>query len=862
MNEATGVNEPAGPAGDSALREPVTAVCCSGGGIRSASFNLGALQELGAQDVLHDAKHILGVSGGAYIAAARSVVAAKLPRDDGAYARGSVEEDHLRDNSHYLLPDGKTALRGAMFLVLGLAFNLTLLLAWIFILGHTLGWLFEWQGVVRGLLIGEPRFVARWWTWMVPAVLGGAAVLVFLFPVPPPSGPKPGGRGTRDWGEWKSRTVWILAVSALVSALAFLAAPRAIQGLYDVGRHDGGNLGMVVRGAGFATPSGCKDAAKTRLATAKPGAQDLPEICGVPLDKRGTTGAAAVATAKDASKEAPKGTAPQAGGLFAFFAALVAVVRGAMGRLRGVKAAASGASKTGSTKRGSAEDSSTKIAAVEQPSGLLSRAAAMVTRVMLPWLGSAIVVALLGYAFLRWTADGSIGGYGGRELWSVAVAAGILLVGRVVTDINQTSMHRFYRDRLAHAYSVERSVDAQGPKRAEEHPERMISEIMGAEPELVVCAAANVSAAGEVPPGRAAISYTFTPESVSLSAKAPDGTGALQKEVQGRQSVRVPANEFERAVGRPLSRDGTCHFTLFDAVAISGAAVAPLMGKMTRRAQRILLTVANVRLGIWLPSPRLFPSADPTTGPKELSWRERRMRRLIEKRVDEKRRNWLTRTWYALLWRAAQPNVRLLLEEAIGSSHVGQSWLYVSDGGHYDNLGLVEAFRRGATTVYAFDASGDSVTTWNTLGQALALARSDCGVEVDIDPKEMVEDGTLAHPWVKGTFTYTWDEPNRPPREGALYLCKLGVWADAPWDVRAYAMRHPTFPTDSTLQQLYDDEEFEAYRALGQAAAHTMLAAKSDERRGDVIATDEVVAYRTDAGDILLEETVTIAEEP
>ncbi len=238
------------------------------------------------------------------------------------------------------------------------------------------------------------------------------------------------------------------------------------------------------------------------------------------------------------------------------------------------------------------------------------------------------------------------------------------------------------------------------------------------------------------------------------------------------------------------------------------------------------------------------------------------MGRLIEKRVDEKRRNWLTRTWYALLWRAEQPNVRLLLEEAIGSSHVGQSWLYVSDGGHYDNLGLVEAFRRGATTVYAFDASGDSVTTWNTLGQALSLARSDCGVEVDIDPKEMVEDGTLARPWVKGTFTYTWDEPNRPPREGTLYLCKLGVWADAPWDVRAYAMRHPTFPTDSTLQQLYDDEEFEAYRALGQAAAHTMLAAQSDERRGDVIATDEVVAYRTDAGDILLEETVTIAEEP
>ena len=51
---------------------------------------------------------------------------------------------------------------------------------------------------------------------------------------------------------------------------------------------------------------------------------------------------------------------------------------------------------------------------------------------------------------------------------------------------------------------------------------------------------------------------------------------------------------------------------------------------------------------------------------------------------------------------------------------------------------------------------------------------------------------------------------------------KLGVWAGAPWDVQAYASRHPTFPCDSTIQQMYD-EEFEAYRALGHAATHSML---------------------------------------
>jgi len=49
-------------------------------------------------------------------------------------------------------------------------------------------------------------------------------------------------------------------------------------------------------------------------------------------------------------------------------------------------------------------------------------------------------------------------------------------------------------------------------------------------------------------------------------------------------------------------------------------------------------------------------------------------------------------------------------------------------------------------------------------------------------------------------------------------VCKLGWWAGAPWDVLAYAKGHSTFPCDSTLEQLYDAAEFEAYHELGEAA--------------------------------------------
>src|SRR5262249_8857803 len=64
------------------------------------------------------------------------------------------------------------------------------------------------------------------------------------------------------------------------------------------------------------------------------------------------------------------------------------------------------------------------------------------------------------------------------------------------------------------------------------------------------------------------------------------------------------------------------------------------------------------------------------------------------------------------------------------------------------------------------------------------------------------------------------------PRAGEIWVCKLGWWDQAPWDVRAYAEGHSTYPCDSTLQQLYDGAEFEAYHELGSSAVRAAAAAK------------------------------------
>ncbi|HKA11619.1 MAG TPA: hypothetical protein VKI99_14260, partial [Candidatus Dormibacteraeota bacterium] len=64
------------------------------------------------------------------------------------------------------------------------------------------------------------------------------------------------------------------------------------------------------------------------------------------------------------------------------------------------------------------------------------------------------------------------------------------------------------------------------------------------------------------------------------------------------------------------------------------------------------------------------------------------------------------------------------------------------------------------------------------------------------------------------------------PGAGEIWICKLGWWDQAPWDVRAYAEGHSTYPCDSTLQQLYDGAEFEAYHELGSSAVRAAAAAE------------------------------------
>jgi rhodanese-related sulfurtransferase len=160
----------------------------------------------------------------------------------------------------------------------------------------------------------------------------------------------------------------------------------------------------------------------------------------------------------------------------------------------------------------------------------------------------------------------------------------------------------------------------------------------------------------------------------------------------------------------------------------------------------------------------------------------------------------------------------------IGRNDVNARYLYVTDGGHYENLGLVELLRRGCTRVFCLDASGGSVG--GELGDAVAIARSELGVEIKLDPTPLTPEGqppTARQDVVSGTITYPKGPQGEEGMQGTIVYARNVISPGEPWDIRAHQLEDPRFPHDSTLDQLYTDQKFESYRALGaEAAAHAV----------------------------------------
>jgi hypothetical protein len=798
VDPATGGPATGGAGGDApAAAGPVLSLghddrvvlCCAGSGIRAATFGLGVLQALQQAPLWARVRTIVAVSGGAYIAAARTLAArdrADRAGPHGAgqhgagqhgtgqhgtgqhggsgpdpvpYAPRSPEERHLRNHTRYLLENWQVTVRGLATLTRGVIVNTLLVGSVYFIAGHIVGWFLHEAGLITGLRTGSPDGQLGWWP-VLPAV---AAVVTVVLAWRRALPPEPGPQSPSRWAAWLRRggppgpSNAALGIT-LGLAFALIAAPLLIRGLYTVSLGNS-TWGVITRFLGFANADACKDAAQTQAhacgaATAGPAA--VPAL--VSNGSSGSTLSVKLAT------------------FATFAAAVVTLARTTLGRLR--------------TYQGELSKSGTLARWGE-------RASHFIRRRVVPWLGSALVVGAILILTLRWIADAATrapldGGW--RSAAAECLYAALLFpLLKLITDINSTSAHGFYRDRLATVYGTARDGDQAVPV-----PDPRLSSLAGVDPELVICAAANTTRPSQAATARGAVSFTFTPSDVGLSQQPV--TGPPDSPPPGPQG-RAPTADFEQAT----------RLRLFGAVAVSSAAISPVMGKMTRPAMRILLAAADARLGVWLPNPAHFPAGRWMPGPPP--------------------RSRLGRLGATAMARLRQPDFLHLWAEAAGALRLDGRWLYVTDGAHYESLGLVEALRRRPDHVIVVDATGDGTGWFATLGQAIAEARAETGVQLEIDPGGLAPDPQThrcAVPYAVGRFRYP-DEPGLGDQAGdhqLLYL-KLAVPAGAPWDVLSYQDIHPAFPAASTLQQLYDDQEFEAYRALGQHCATELARAVS-----------------------------------
>jgi hypothetical protein len=428
------------------------------------------------------------------------------------------------------------------------------------------------------------------------------------------------------------------------------------------------------------------------------------------------------------------------------------------------------------TRLGSAtKDSGGVTAAV--PSGLLQRILVIVTTALLALAWLLLFVVMIGAG-------------GAAEALYTALGVGVVLVivGGLF-DETSLSMHPFYRERLAHTFAVRR-VERDGSQIAAHYApaERTTLSAYGTTavkfPQVIFAAAANLTGEARTPPGLNCVSYTMSRDWIG-----------------GPDVGWVRTDKLENVAPARFKRD----LTVQGAVAISGAAFASAMGRSARWFQ-VLLAVSGARLGAWLPNPA-FVHAAPTS---------------------EQHTGWT----YPQLPRARR--LPYLWREVFGIHAHSDRLLHVTDGGHYDNLGLVELLRRRCNLIYCIDASADDRPTATTFAQALTLAREELGVRVELndpwqaepgsgeplspkDPLSVLNPRLVKSPLITGTIHYP-EESGLPEdqRTGQLVVAKSLLWRDLPYPLLSYAARNPEFPHDSTGDQFFDDGKFSAYTELGR----------------------------------------------
>lgn len=372
---------------------------------------------------------------------------------------------------------------------------------------------------------------------------------------------------------------------------------------------------------------------------------------------------------------------------------------------------------------------------------------------------------------------------------------------------NAYSLHHLYRDRLSKAFLFDPMTlkEKQDPQPCTLKLHELADAY--AAPYLLVNTAINVQSSTEANRrGRNAEFFLFSPRFIGSRV-----TGYIET----KRYFDEDADRSEQAVS---FRDPYPDLDLGTVMAISGAAASSNMGARTIRVLAPTLALLNVRLGYWLKNPLYF----------------------LDRAKKTKLRN---------------NSLFFLTAEMAGSMKETDRRVYLTDGGHIENLGIYELLRRRCKLIIAVDAEADPQMRFGSFITLQIYARIDLGNRIDL-PIEAVREATLAAMKADAEAVKMDDKKTEkaadavsgkkkpapaPPTPvhvavgridygddqfGTLVYIKASLTGDENDYVRDYSRRNPTFPHESTGDQFFTEEQFEVYRALGFHIADRFLSGK------------------------------------
>jgi hypothetical protein len=243
-------------------------------------------------------------------------------------------------------------------------------------------------------------------------------------------------------------------------------------------------------------------------------------------------------------------------------------------------------------------------------------------------------------------------------------------------------------------------------------------------------------------------------------------------------------------------------------MAASGAAVSSNVGAQSIKPLTATLALLNIRLGYWLRNPLRVTKAGAghADGGRHFVADFFRVRNVFA-------------NYY-------------FLGEVFGRLSERRKSVYLTDGGHIENLGIYELLRRRCRVIIAVDAEADPQMAFGSFNALERYALVDLGVRIDL-PWQQITDESLATgeaidskrdaPKDNGPHRAIGEICYPGGRKGILVYIKASLTGDENDYVFDYKKCNDAFPHETTLDQWFSEEQFEAYRALGFHAAYRLF---------------------------------------